>query len=75
MIERAKITIRGAVQGVGFRPFIFRLAKEMNLKGYVLNSSRGVLIEAEGESDSLKEFILRIQKEKPAIAMIYSLEY
>ncbi len=75
MIERLKIVIRGAVQGVGFRPFIFRLAKEMNLKGYVLNSSRGVFIEAEGESDLLKEFVLRIQSEKPPIAVIHSLEY
>ncbi|MFN4112055.1 MAG: carbamoyltransferase HypF, partial [Ignavibacteria bacterium] len=75
MIERLKITIRGAVQGVGFRPFIFRLANELNLKGYVHNSSKGVFIEAEGELNKLKEFIIRIDKEKPSISIIQSFEY
>jgi len=75
MIERVKITIRGAVQGVGFRPFIFRLASELNLKGYVHNSSKGVFIEAEGELNKLKEFIIRIDKEKPSISIIQSFEY
>lgn len=75
MVERLKIIIRGAVQGVGFRPFIFRLANEMNLKGYVLNSSKGVFIEAEGETEILKQFILRIEKEKPPLSIIQSFEY
>ncbi len=75
MRERLKITIRGAVQGVGFRPFIFRLATELQLTGYVLNSSKGVLIEAEGERDLLKQFILRIEREKPSISIIQSFEY
>lgn len=75
MIERVKITIRGAVQGVGFRPFIFRLANELNLKGYVHNSSKGVFIEAEGELNKLKEFIIRINREKPSISIIQSFEY
>ncbi len=75
MLERIKIVIRGAVQGVGFRPFIYRLATDLNLKGYVLNSSKGVFIEAEGETEILKQFILRIEKEKPPISIIQSLEY
>ncbi len=72
---RVKITIHGAVQGVGFRPFVFRLASELNLKGFVLNSSAGVQIEAEGEKYSLDSFVLRIEKEKPKAAIINSLEF
>lgn len=75
MKERLKVIIRGAVQGVGFRPFVYRLATEMNLKGYVLNSSKGVFIEVEGETDLLKNFLLRLEKEKPSISIIQSLEY
>lgn len=75
MLERIKIVIRGAVQGVGFRPFIYRLATELNLNGYVLNSSKGVFIEAEGETEILKQFVLRIEKERPPISIIQSLEY
>lgn len=75
MKERIKIIIRGAVQGVGFRPFVFRLAKELELTGYVINSAKGVFIEAEGETDILKDFILRIQKEKPVHSIITSFEF
>ena len=75
MIIRVNISIRGAVQGVGFRPFIYRLAKELNLKGFVLNSSKGVFIEAEGEKFDLEKFILRIEKEKPPISFINSFEF
>jgi len=73
--QRLKITIRGAVQGVGFRPFIFRIAKEMKLTGWVLNSSMGVFIEIEGDKSTLNKFLLRIEKEKPIHAIINSLEY
>ena len=45
---RAKITVHGAVQGVGFRPFVYRLATELRLCGWVLNCSQGVFIEVEG---------------------------
>ncbi|HEY4485961.1 MAG TPA: acylphosphatase, partial [Nitrospiria bacterium] len=46
--KRIQITIRGAVQGVGFRPFIYRLAIEMGLTGWVANSGQGVFIQTEG---------------------------
>ena len=39
--ERARIIVRGAVQGVGFRPFVYRLARQLGLNGWVLNSTRG----------------------------------
>jgi hydrogenase maturation protein HypF len=72
--ERLRVTVRGAVQGVGFRPFIYRLATELKLNGRVSNSVQGVLIEAEGPPGSLREFLLRIQKEKPPRAVVQSLE-
>jgi len=73
--ERLKVSVRGAVQGVGFRPFIYRLATQLGLNGWVLNSAQGVFIEVEGIRDVLRQFLLRIEKEKPARASIQSLEY
>lgn len=75
MICRLSISIKGAVQGVGFRPFIYKLATELALKGFVLNNSSGVLIEAEGEEKKLKSFLLRIGKEKPLPSIITSFEH
>ncbi len=72
--NRLHITIRGAVQGVGFRPFIYRLATELNLTGWVNNSSQGVYIEVEGNATVLETFLLRIETEKPPAAFIQSLE-
>ncbi len=72
--ERIRIVVRGAVQGVGFRPFVYRLATELQLDGWVLNSAQGVFIEGEGPRDSLNCFLLRLEKEKPPRASIQSLE-
>ena len=72
--NRLKIIIQGAVQGVGFRPFIYRLARELNLKGWVNNSAAGVFIEVEGSETNLKKFLSRIDQEKPPISQINSLE-
>jgi hydrogenase maturation protein HypF len=47
--RRARLAIRGAVQGVGFRPFVYRLATELGLAGWVNNSSQGVFVEVERE--------------------------
>ena len=55
MNQRTKITVKGIVQGVGFRPFVYNLAKSLNLKGYVINSSKGVTIEIEGEKKDAKK--------------------
>lgn len=71
---RIRIIINGAVQGVGFRPFIYRLANEMNLTGYVNNSSTGVFIEAEGTKEQLEIFLKRIESEKPVLSFISCLE-
>jgi len=72
--HRIKISIKGAVQGVGFRPFIYKLAKSLNLKGYVSNTNEGVVIEAEGNENFLQEFILKINSEKPPISIIQKLK-
>ncbi len=72
---RVSIVIRGAVQGVGFRPFVYRLATELHLNGRVSNSNEGVQIEAEGGKDILDRFLLRLEKEHPRNASIHSLEY
>jgi len=71
---RLKLTVRGAVQGVGFRPFVFRLAAELGLAGWVNNSPQGVFIEAEGPRAELEKFLLRLETEKPVRSFIQSLE-
>ena len=75
MNARIHIAIRGAVQGVGFRPFIYRLANELKLTGYVLNNSNGVFIDAEGNEPTLREFLSRIHGDKPKLSFIISLEH
>ena len=62
------------MQGVGFRPFVFRLATETGLVGWVRNSTEGVLIEACGSEERLAHFIRRIRDEAPPLAVIVSLE-
>jgi hydrogenase maturation protein HypF len=72
--SRLKIALRGAVQGVGFRPFVFRLAEELKLTGWVNNSPQGVFIEVEGSRGALEKFLFRLPAEKPARSFIQSLE-
>src|SRR5262245_1740831 len=74
MPGRLRVVIRGAVQGVGFRPFVYRLATELGLKGWVNNSPGGVQIEVEGERGQLDSFLLRLEREKPPRSFIQSLE-
>jgi hydrogenase maturation protein HypF len=74
MTLRLRLIVRGAVQGVGFRPFIFRLAKELGLVGWVNNSPQGVLIEVESPRSRLESFLLRVEGEKPPRSSIQSLE-
>jgi hydrogenase maturation protein HypF len=71
---RVKVALRGAVQGVGFRPFVHRLATELALTGWVNNSSQGVFLEAESERPALEQFLHRLQSEKPAPSFIQSME-
>jgi hydrogenase maturation protein HypF len=71
---RLRIIVRGAVQGVGFRPFIYRLATAAGLKGRVNNSAQGVFIEVEGSRAGLEALLLRVEAEKPPLSSIQSLE-
>jgi hydrogenase maturation protein HypF len=69
-IQRLRITLRGAVQGVGFRPFVYRLATEMSLGGWVLNSSAGLVVEVEGSADQLTRFEQRLEQERPKASVV-----
>lgn len=69
-----KITIRGLVQGVGFRPFIYRIASEMGIKGEVDNRNNGVCIRALLTPRQRELFVSRIRKEHPVVATIHSIE-
>ncbi|HEY8902060.1 MAG TPA: carbamoyltransferase HypF [Chthoniobacterales bacterium] len=74
-VERARILVRGAVQGVGFRPFVHRLATELGLCGWAQNSSQGLVIEAEGASDVLGQFLSRLERECPPRAEIREIRH
>ena len=71
--ERQRLLIQGAVQGVGFRPFIYRLAAEIGIQGWVINSAQGVLIEAEAPRASLELFKTQIEAQKPPHSIIQSI--
>ena len=73
-LTRARIIVRGIVQGVGFRPFIYHLANDHELKGWVLNSTEGVVIEVEGPTKRLEEFITDITLKAPPLAVIEKVE-
>lgn len=60
------VRVRGLVQGVGFRPFVYRLAKELDLHGWVRNDSRGVEISVEGNESALSDFLCRLKSGSPA---------
>ncbi|MDR2035096.1 MAG: acylphosphatase, partial [Coriobacteriales bacterium] len=68
-----KIHVKGIVQGVGFRPFVYRLAHELGLLGWVCNASDGVHILVQGEGGLLNEFCSRLKSEKPPAARISSI--
>ena len=73
--QRLRLTMRGAVQGVGFRPHVYRLATELGLTGWVRNSGEGVVVEAEGPRERLERLLLRIEGERPPRASIHGLEH
>ncbi|MBJ6800031.1 carbamoyltransferase HypF [Geomonas propionica] len=72
--ERASLEIDGIVQGVGFRPFVYRLALRFGLSGWVRNTGKGVQIEAEGDRDDLLAFSHALREDAPPLAMIGSLK-
>ena len=68
--QRKHIQVRGIVQGVGFRPLVYKLAKSLGLTGYVFNSSAGVTIEIEGGGSDLDEFLRTLKEDPPRLAEI-----
>jgi len=75
MTERRRVSVQGLVQGVGFRPFVYRLAHELDLSGWVVNSSQGVTVEIEADSVELDTFMTRLQNELPPHAAIHHLDW
>ena len=70
MPERIQVRLRGIVQGVGFRPFVYNLALRLNLAGYVLNDSSGLIAEVEGAPAAIEAFLEALDSEHPPLAWI-----
>jgi hydrogenase maturation protein HypF len=71
---RKRVEIRGVVQGVGFRPFVYRIAHRFAIRGWVLNSSAGAVIEAEGREVLVEQFLRALADELPPLARIDEIE-
>ena len=74
MVTRTQILVRGIVQGVGFRPYVYSLARRCVLRGRVFNNSSGVVIEVEGEAQAIEQFISDLAACPPPLALIESVE-
>ncbi len=70
MTRRVRARVEGVVQGVGYRPFVYRLAAELGLGGWVLNDASGVLLEAEGEPAAVAGFLDRLAADAPPLAVV-----
>ena len=73
-IKRQRVTIEGIVQGVGFRPFVFQIARKWEIAGWVRNDSRGVTVEAEGALPKLAGFLWSLRSDLPPLASISRFE-
>ena len=69
-IERLRVVLRGAVQGVGYRPTVYRLAEKLRLAGWVRNSGVGLEIEVEGSPEQLDQFLHTLEAERPRAAVV-----
>ena len=74
MIEALNIEVHGIVQGVGFRPFVYRMARRHLITGWVLNATAGVFIHAEGEASDLDDFVIELSENAPAAAQVKEIE-
>jgi hydrogenase maturation protein HypF len=72
-VVRKAVDVTGVVQGVGFRPFVYRLAQECNLAGLIANTPAGVTIEVQGDAELVERFLERLQTGAPPLAKITSL--
>jgi hydrogenase maturation protein HypF len=75
MTRRTCGRVEGTVQGVGFRPYVYRLAREEGLAGYVLNDERGVVLDVEGAVEAVERFVARLPAEAPPLAAIESVAW
>ncbi|MBN2426125.1 MAG: carbamoyltransferase HypF [Calditrichaceae bacterium] len=73
--QRIEMWINGIVQGVGFRPFVYKLAQKFKLTGFVSNHSKGVLIEAQGAQNNLKLFLRSLKVEAPPFSQIIDVNF
>ena len=73
-LRRVRARVDGTVQGVGYRPFVYRLADELGIAGWVLNDERGVLVEAEGPPDAVEAFVARLRSDAPPLAEVRGVE-
>src|SRR5438105_10452834 len=71
-VERRRFRVSGVVQGVGYRPFVYGLARRHGLGGFVLNDGSGVVVEAEGPAGALDEFARALVDQAPALARVES---
>jgi hydrogenase maturation protein HypF len=69
-VSRVRARVEGTVQGVGFRPYVYRLAGELGVAGHVLNDSRGVLVEVEAPAATVERFLARLPLEAPPLANV-----
>jgi hydrogenase maturation protein HypF len=74
MVSRQRVRVTGTVQGVGFRPFVYREATALSLSGYVRNDSSGVLIEVQGRPDAIAELCRRLVDSAPPLARVESVD-
>jgi len=74
MATRTQILVRGIVQGVGFRPYVFSLARKRALRGRVFNDSTGVIIDVEGERRAIEQFVSEISLHPPPLSRIEAVE-
>jgi hydrogenase maturation protein HypF len=69
-MSRVRARVEGTVQGVGFRPYVYRLAGELGVAGHVLNDSRGVVVEVEAPEETVEAFFARLPVEAPPLATV-----
>ena len=69
-MKACKISITGTVQGVGFRPFVFKTATEFGIRGWIINTNEGVIIHAEGSQKSLGSFLRKVKRQSPVLCSI-----
>src|SRR5438270_13911521 len=69
-VQRRRVRVRGVVQGVGFRPFVYGLAVELGLTGWVLNDAAGVVADVQGTPEALDAFEHRVATDAPATSVV-----